>query len=164
MLLIQPGFISPRGAEELIAAFQQIGSLPTLASAYVQESQSRRELYCPALDKAGMRELHEWLGEARRRALNAVRQFYKVSGTYYIDLTLATEMREGDSHPLHADNVREDHNGRWVSNHTPWREYTAMLYLNSSGVDYQGGQLCFPALDQKVVPRTGLLVGFPCGQ
>src|SRR5215207_8119623 len=54
--------------------------------------------------------------------------------------------------------------GRWVPNHTPWRAYTAMLYLNTSGVDYEGGPLRFPELGPEIVPRAGLLVGFPCGQ
>jgi predicted 2-oxoglutarate/Fe(II)-dependent dioxygenase YbiX len=63
----------------------------------------------------------------------------------------------GDSHIPHADNERRE-GGRWVPNHTPQRDYTALAYLND---DFTGGELVFPDLSIAIAPRAGLLVGFP---
>ena len=63
----------------------------------------------------------------------------------------------GDSHIPHADNAREEH-GRWVPNHTPHRDYTALIYLNDN---FTGGELVFPDRDVVIIPKPGLFVGFP---
>ena len=63
----------------------------------------------------------------------------------------------GDSHIAHADNERRKH-GRWVRNHTPQRDYTGLLYLNDN---FTGGELVFPDRDVVIIPKPGLLVGFP---
>jgi hypothetical protein len=63
----------------------------------------------------------------------------------------------GDSHIPHADNEREEH-GRWLPNHTPQRDYTALIYLNN---DFTGGELVFPDRDVVIIPKPGLFVGFP---
>jgi hypothetical protein len=63
----------------------------------------------------------------------------------------------GDSLLPHADNERNEH-GRWLPNHTPQREYTALVYLNNN---FTGGELVFPDRDVVIMPKPGLLVGFP---
>ncbi|PYL75949.1 MAG: hypothetical protein DMF26_07235 [Verrucomicrobia bacterium] len=63
----------------------------------------------------------------------------------------------GDSHIAHADNERKK-NGRWVPNHTPQRDYTGLLYLNDN---FTGGQLVFRERHVVIIPKAGLLVGFP---
>jgi len=63
----------------------------------------------------------------------------------------------GDSHIPHADNEQREH-GRWVSNHTPQRDYTGLVYLNDN---FTGGELVFPDRDVVMIPKPGLLVGFP---
>ena len=63
----------------------------------------------------------------------------------------------GDSHIPHADNEREEH-GRWLPNHTPQRDYTALVYLNDN---FTGGELVFPDRDVVIIPKPGLFVGFP---
>ena len=63
----------------------------------------------------------------------------------------------GDSHIPHADNERREH-GRWLPNHTPQRDYTALVYLNDN---FTGGELVFPDRDVVIIPKPGLLVGFP---
>ncbi len=63
----------------------------------------------------------------------------------------------GDLHIPHADNEQREH-GRWVPNHTPQREYTALVYLND---DFTGGELVFPDRHLVITPKPGLLVGFP---
>jgi len=64
----------------------------------------------------------------------------------------------GDSHIAHADNERKER-GRWVPNHTPQRDYTGLVYLNDN---FTGGELVFPDRDVVIIPKAGLLVGFPC--
>jgi predicted 2-oxoglutarate/Fe(II)-dependent dioxygenase YbiX len=61
-------------------------------------------------------------------------------------------------HVLHADAETLDGG----ENHTSWRLVTAMLYLNTCGVDFKGGQIVFPRIGQTVEPKAGLLVGFRC--
>jgi len=63
----------------------------------------------------------------------------------------------GDSHIPHADNQRREH-GRWLPNHTPQRDYTALVYLNDN---FTGGELVFPDRDVVIIPKPGLFVGFP---
>ncbi len=63
----------------------------------------------------------------------------------------------GDSHIPHADNSRREH-GRWLPNHTPQRDYTALVYLNDN---FTGGELVFPDRDVVIIPKSGLFVGFP---
>lgn len=54
-----------------------------------------------------------------------------------------------------------------MSNHTHWREYTALLYLNE---DFEGGEILFEdgpcnRLYKKVIPiRAGMLVIAPNGK
>ncbi|MBS0627105.1 MAG: 2OG-Fe(II) oxygenase [Verrucomicrobia bacterium] len=56
---------------------------------------------------------------------------------------------------------------KFVPNHTPWREYTALLYLND---DFEGGEILFEdgpqnKLYKKIIPiRSGMLVIAPNGK
>ena len=79
------------------------------------------------------------------------------------ELSLVTEMRMGDSHPLHADAEVKTPQG-WRPNHTGWRTRVGLIYLNTSGIDYQGGLLRFPKLGRTISPRAGMLVAFPAGR
>jgi len=87
-----------------------------------------------------------------------VKRFFKLDGIEE-DYTAYTVCRPGGSHRLHADALELD--GR--PNHTPHRIATAILYLNDWGVDFQGGELCFPRLDRFVRPARGLVVGMLTG-
>jgi predicted 2-oxoglutarate/Fe(II)-dependent dioxygenase YbiX len=64
----------------------------------------------------------------------------------------------GGSHPRHADNRRQDDDGRWVPNHTPHRALSALYYLNDG---FEGGELVFETVGAIVKPRAGLFVAFP---
>jgi len=75
----------------------------------------------------------------------------------FVESCFVACISSGDSHIAHADNERREE-GRWVPNHTPQRDYTGLVYLND---DFSGGELVFPDLDTVIVPRPGLLVGFP---
>ncbi len=110
--------------------------------------------------KSWSQEAHEILGEARPRAVNLIREFYGADKVWN-EFTLLSNLHGGDHHPLHADNERKDVNGIWIPNHTSQRNYSAVLYLNTSGSDFQGGHIVFPELGQDIIPRSGLLIGFP---
>ena len=75
----------------------------------------------------------------------------------FVESLFVACLSSGESHIAHADNERREH-GRWVPNHTPNRDYTGLAYLND---DFTGGELVFPDLDIVIVPKPGLLVGFP---
>lgn len=53
----------------------------------------------------------------------------------------------------HADNCNEDGS----DNHSPWREYSGVIYLNN---DYIGGETYFPNFNYEVSPEPGRLVIF----
>ena len=98
----------------------------------------------PAIREMAMEEIRSWAGE-------------KV----YPEYSLVTQMREGGFHTRHADNERLV-GSQWQDNHTPQRAFTSMIYLNTCGDDYEGGELNFPTKDRMISPEAGMLVGFPC--
>jgi len=75
----------------------------------------------------------------------------------FVEALFVACLLPGDSLLAHADNERREH-GRWVPNHTPQRDYTGLVYLNDN---FTGGELVFPDRDVVIVPKPGLLVGFP---
>jgi hypothetical protein len=75
----------------------------------------------------------------------------------FVESFFVASIISGDSHIPHADNERRE-DRKWVPNHTPQRDYTALFYLND---DFTGGELVFPALDVLITPQPGLLVSFP---
>jgi hypothetical protein len=104
----------------------------------------------------------ERLRQLRDRAVMTMQQFFCVPGEL-LGFSLATEMRSGACHLLHADAEMKTPEG-WRPNHTPWLTRVGLIYLNTSGVDYQGGSLRLPALGRTIEPRAGLLVAFPSGR
>jgi 2OG-Fe(II) oxygenase superfamily len=79
------------------------------------------------------------------------------------EFTMFSQMRTGDSHPLHADAERLTPTG-WQDNHTSWRTHVSLLYLNSAGVDFRGGELVLPEIGRTIRPSCGLFVSFPSGR
>ena len=75
----------------------------------------------------------------------------------FVETVFLACLLPGDSHIPHADNQRREH-GRWLPNHTPQRDYTALVYLNDN---FTGGELVFPDRDVVIIPKPGLFVGFP---
>lgn len=66
-------------------------------------------------------------------------------------------MLPGAINDLHSDNSRLDG--------TPYHEdeetdYSALIYLNSSGTDYKGGDLYFPLQKLTISPKSGMVVFF----
>ena len=75
----------------------------------------------------------------------------------FVESVFLACLLSGDSHIPHADNEQREHR-RWVPNHTPQRDYTALVYLNDN---FTGGELVFPDREVVIIPKPGLFVGFP---
>jgi predicted 2-oxoglutarate/Fe(II)-dependent dioxygenase YbiX len=123
---------------------------------------NRTEMAGSIMRRSARKDVRRALSNVRAEARDAMALRY-ATPSLDVEFTLLTEMRPGDSHPLHADNERRTAHGKWGPNHTPWRDYAAMVYLNSVGEDFDGGVLRFPRLEREVAPRAGTLVGFSCG-
>ncbi len=66
-------------------------------------------------------------------------------------------MLPGASNPLHSDNSQLDG--------TPYHEaeetdYSALIYLNDSGTDYEGGDISFPLQEITISPKKGMIIFF----
>jgi 2OG-Fe(II) oxygenase superfamily len=101
-------------------------------------------------------ESASWLYGVSLRCKKKIEVFLRTPELFVESLFVAC-LLPGDSHIAHADNERRKH-GRWVPNHTPQRDYTGLLYLNE---DFTGGQLVFRDRHVVIIPKGGLLVGFP---
>ena len=162
MLLMRHGFLSPTLCRDLIAGFQKISDTYTRADDYVRRWEHRTSICGIAIKRAGIEGVSDQITEIRQRAADALCGFYGVTEATHIDFTLATEMRVGDCHPAHADNESCNDDGVWTPNHTSYHHSTALLYLNNSGIDYEGGVLRFPTFEHEIIPQAGMLVGFRC--
>ena len=77
----------------------------------------------------------------------------------HLETVILACLRDGQGHEAHADNVRLV-DQRWVPNHTPFRDFAGILYLNDA---FSGGRLRFARDElEQVVPVPGLYVTFPC--
>lgn len=166
-VLTRPGFLTPAHSSALITAFIETASKTPQTSAHrgpVRVMAHRREVDGRFLARQTPPKTAAVLTSARVSAIDAVSQFYRIDRPLAVEFTLLTEMGPGDQHPLHADNERQQADGKWVPNHTPFRDYVALLYLNTGGIHFEGGTLRFPALHRDIVPVAGDLVGFTCGR
>jgi 2OG-Fe(II) oxygenase superfamily len=156
-LLLDPGFL------DLIDCSALVDDLSDAARATddVRVTEYRTEMAASVVLQAGPNRLRELLLNVRRRAQKLVADFYNVGDDLVLEFTLYSEMRTGDSHPLHADAETVVSEGRWRPNHTPWRHSVALLYLNTCGLDFGGGVLVLPYLRKRIPPRVGTMVGFP---
>ena len=162
MLLIQHAFLSNALCRDLIAGLRQISETYEKADDYVRRYEGRTSICGIAIKRAEIEGVSDQISEIRQRAADALREFYDFAVPTHIDFTLATEMRVGDCHPAHADSESCNDKGVWTANHTSYHYGAALLYLNNSGVDYEGGVLRFPSLEQEIIPQAGMLVGFMC--
>lgn len=101
-------------------------------------------------------EIEQYLRGVAKRLQDRIQEFFGVTDLVLESLFLAA-LREGGFHDAHADNEKYV-SGKWMPNHTPQRDYTAIVYLNS---DFSGGDLWFPQHNVCISPKCGLLVAFP---
>ena len=112
----------------------------------------------PLADLTGNPEEDASILKATQGVLDVKGEMEKFFG---IELSLANcnyaAMLEGASNPLHADSSQLDG--------TPYHddeeiEYSGLIYLNDSGVDYEGGDIVFPLQDVRISPKSGTVVFF----
>lgn len=156
------GFAPAEWCAELIEVFRATATSP---ESHIRRLPRRTEVDGSVLLDTGPARLAHELGGLRERVRSALRDFCAVPDDgLYLEYTLFTQMETGDAHPAHADAETPAGNGRWMPNHTSWRHSVGLLYLNTSGHDFTGGDLVFPTLGRRVTPQAGQLVGFPSGR
>jgi predicted 2-oxoglutarate/Fe(II)-dependent dioxygenase YbiX len=63
----------------------------------------------------------------------------------------------GGFNPMHSDSSQLDGTPYHENEET---EYSALIYLNESGVDYEGGDIIFPLQQKRISPKAGMVVFF----
>ena len=149
-ILVSENILSLKESTFLIALYDRYSELT-----------SQRDYNCqPLLDYYTLRDVDResasWVYGVTLRCKKKI-EVYLSTLELFVESLFVACLLPGDSHIAHADNERREH-GRWVPNHTPQRDYTGIAYLND---DFTGGELVFPDLDIVIVPKPGLLVGFP---
>jgi len=147
-----PDFLPAEKCKIIIDAMADGTKYATLST------QTRIEIPAKNL-KSLSQEAYHVTSTARARAVNLVREFYGTDKIWN-EFTLLSNLYGGDHYPLHADNEKKDKHGIWIPNHASQRDYSAILYLNTSGSDFQGGHIIFPEIGQDIIPCAGLLIGF----
>jgi hypothetical protein len=66
-------------------------------------------------------------------------------------------MRAGAVNELHSDTTDLDGNPYHEEEET---EYSALIYLNDSGVDFEGGDIYFPLQEKVISPKRGMVIFF----
>jgi Rps23 Pro-64 3,4-dihydroxylase Tpa1-like proline 4-hydroxylase len=66
-------------------------------------------------------------------------------------------MLPGGFNPMHSDDSQLDGTPYHENEET---EYSALIYLNESGVDYEGGDILFPLQETVIAPKRGMVVFF----
>jgi predicted 2-oxoglutarate/Fe(II)-dependent dioxygenase YbiX len=87
-----------------------------------------------------------------------------LSGFYGLDLDLVqaaqATMYPGKGNELHSDSTTLDGEPLRDDGISEEMEYSAILYLNTCGVDFTGGEICFPKQDLIYKPEAGSLIHF----
>jgi hypothetical protein len=109
-------------------------------------------------------EEHEEAGllftETINRVAEEINKFYGVN-VVPINPMLAEISKGGQNQGLHCDSVQLDG--------SPWDdgnamlddlEFSALVYLNTSGVDYEGGEIYFPNQKLDLMPKAGQMIFF----
>ena len=148
-LIIEPHLLSDADCGSLIATYEIHVEL-----SHKRDYCGNRVLHYHDLDAFPQEQ------SALQRIVSAViRVLQRVPslGALYVESVFLTMLPPGGHHPAHADNERYNGN-QWVPNHTPHRDYSAIVYLNS---DFVGGELWFEDLAFCIRPVEGLLIAFP---
>lgn len=129
--------------------------------------------------------IRQMVSEISKRILEVMRRQYGFQKNYQVDHCAMYARIRGNYCPYHSDNIsfycpihgtdqgrlRTTCDGtcpgaRYIPNHTPWREYTALLYLNDQ---FKGGEIAFEdgpcnKIYKKVIPiQANMLVIAPNG-
>lgn len=158
-VVIADDFLPQERCKLLIGAFDELAKSGRMDG--MRHLASRTEMSAILMRDAGD-EAFRLVGATRLRILEVIRNRFGMESPQYVESTLLSAMRLGDRHALHADRELLSEDGSWVPNHTPYRSYTGIIYLNSMDRDFSGGVLRFSELDVSIMPITGRLVAFEC--
>jgi hypothetical protein len=157
-VLMLPDFAAEGDISAIDSAFD---AAVAFGGSFVHSQPLRTQVVCRNIGAACDPEVFERVVDTRNRIVATMRQGF--SAATFPDLTLLSEMRIGDSHPLHADAEQETADG-WKPNHAFWLTHAGLLYLNTCGIDYEGGLLELPTVGRTIAPARGMLVAFPSGR
>jgi len=113
----------------------------------------------PIIDNEESLEAAALFTETVNKIAKEISEFYNVEAVPAS--SIFAEVSQGGKNGLHCDSVMIDG--------TPWPdnddtldglEFSALLYLNTSGVDYEGGQIVFPNQKITITPEVGKLIFF----
>jgi hypothetical protein len=94
------------------------------------------------------------------RVAEEINKFYDVD-IVPINPQMAQISKGGKNDGLHCDSVQLD-GSPWDDGNVMLEdlEFSALVYLNSSGVHYDGGKISFPNQELEVSPETGQMIFF----
>jgi hypothetical protein len=159
---ILDGFIEPEACEKIIAAYRHLLACEQVEPSVpgLRECGPWKECACWALKALDREYVGQILDSLRERIIAHTRRAFGETEPIALDFTNMTALNIGAYYPLHADLEKRDERDNWVENHTPFRKYAAMVYLNTKDINYEGGQLQFPGIGLAVNPKAGRLVIF----
>jgi hypothetical protein len=98
--------------------------------------------------------------ETINRVAKEINTFYGVD-VVPINPMLAEISEGGQNEGLHCDSVQLD-GSPWDDGNTALEdlEFSALVYLNTSGIDYDGGSIYFPNQELDLMPKAGQLIFF----
>jgi len=98
--------------------------------------------------------------ETINRVAKEINSFYNVD-VVPINPQMAEISKGGKNDGLHCDSVKLD-GTPWDDGNTMLEdlEFSALVYLNTSGVDYTGGKIYFPNQELEVMPKAGQMIFF----
>lgn len=173
-IIVIENFISKKTAKELIQ-FYDVN----------KKNLSRSSDNQLTFDSSTSGHIRNTISQISHEILKVMQNRYGIDDRYHIDHLALYARIKGNYCPYHADNVlftcpihgsdqtrlRQVCNGscpgsHFLPNHTGWREYTALVYLND---DFEGGEIAFEdgphnQIYKKVIPiRSCMLVIAPNG-
>jgi hypothetical protein len=147
----EENFLSASDCDQLIACFNRNAKLAPDVS-QTDEFFQNRFIWMPDIPLSEARAKCV-MQMSRDRCAEHIREFFKENGSLYADSVQLVKWPPGQGMPAHADNSEPDGS----PHRTPNRKYASVVYLNGN---YTGGELFIKPLKLKIMPKTGLMIGF----
>jgi predicted 2-oxoglutarate/Fe(II)-dependent dioxygenase YbiX len=140
---------------------QRPSQVPNIDGAYGFETSAqadRLSLEVPIAELTGDPEDDASILKFTQSVLDVKKDMEKFFG---IELSLTNcnyaAMLPGSLNPLHSDSTELDGRAYHDDEET---QYSALIYLNSSGEEYEGGDILFPKQKTRISPKVGTVVFF----